>query len=100
MYLYVKLNVNRCQILGNEVITQSNYLPVNEESQELIKAAGKSLLMMDKLCKTVLQGNKDLYNSLNSLEVYYKNLLSNDNSYDTLYQLFSQLTNTYDPVLE
>jgi len=94
------LNVYRCQILGDEFVTQSKSLPENEENHEIIKTAGKSLLAMSKPCKSKLQGNKDLYNSLYALEVHYKSLFLKDNSYDTLYQLISQLTNAYDPVLE
>lgn len=94
------LNINRCQILGNAFITQSKSLPENEENHEMIEAAGKSLLAMSKPCKAELQGNKDLYSSLYALEVHYKSLFLKDNSYDTLYQIVSQLTNAYDPVLE
>jgi len=98
-YLYFYL-LKRCNILGNEFIILSNRIPLDEENHEMVEASGKSLLAMQKLCKVKLQGNKDLYQSFYTLESYYKRLRQNDDFFDELYQLTTELTNTYDPVLE
>lgn len=92
--------LKRCNILGNEFIALSNRTPLDEENHEMVEASGKSLLAMQKLCKVKLQGNKDLYQSFYTLETYYKQLRQNDVFYDELYQLTTELTNTYNPVLE
>ncbi|XP_026812586.1 nucleotide exchange factor SIL1 [Rhopalosiphum maidis] len=89
-----------CNILGNELIILSNRLPLDEESHEMVVASGKSLLVLQKLCKVKLQGNKEFYQSFYTLEVFYKQLFQNDVFFDELYQLTTELTNTYDPVLE
>lgn len=67
----------------------------NEDRHDLFETCGKSLLAMDKLCKTKLQGNKQFIKSLNLLQNYYKNLSIKDNFYDPFYNLISQLTNYY-----
>jgi len=92
--------LTRCNHLGNELIILSNQIPLDEENHEMVEAAGKSLLAMQKLCKVKLQGNKELYQSLYTLETYYKKSFQNDVFFDELYQLTTELTNTYDPVLE
>lgn len=86
--------------MKNEIINLSNKIPINQDSHDMVEAYGKSLLVMSKLCKPKLQGTKVLYESLNNLETYYKQLYHNDNFFNTFYQLLNQLTNTYDPVLE
>lgn len=75
-------------------------LPTNEGDHEIVEASGKSLLAMSNLCKAKLQGNKNLFKSLNSLEVHYKKLFQHDNFFYPFYQLINELANTYDPVLE
>lgn len=89
-----------CNILGNEFIILSNQLPLDEENHEMVEASGKSLLAMQKLCKVKLQGNKELYQSFYTLQTHYKQLHQKDVFFDELYQLTTELTNTYDPVLE
>lgn len=98
-YSYINL-MNRCNILGNEFIILSNRIPLDEENHAMVEASGKSLLALQKLCKVKLQGNKEFYQSFYKLEMYYKQLLQNDEFFDELYQLTTELTNTYDPVLE
>lgn len=66
----------------------------------MVEAYGKSLLALKDLCKAKLHGNKELYKSLYMLEVHYKKLFEQDTYFKPLYQLVSQLTNIYDPVLE
>lgn len=89
-----------CNILANELIILSNQLPLDEENNEMVEASGKSLLAMQKSCKVILQENKELYQSFYTLEFHYKYLHQNDVFFDELYQLMTELTNTYDPVLE
>lgn len=84
----------------NEFITLSNSLPSDGESHDMVEVYGKSLLALSDLCKAKLKGNNQLFKSLNLLEVHYKNLPQQDISFKPLYQLISQLTNTYDPVLD
>lgn len=89
-----------CKVLGDELIILSNRIPLDEENHAMVEASGKSLLALQKLCKVKLQGNEKLYQSFYKLETYYKQLLQNDVFFDELYQLTTELTNTYDPVLE
>ncbi|XP_001943966.2 nucleotide exchange factor SIL1 [Acyrthosiphon pisum] len=89
-----------CNILGNEFIILSNQIPLDEENHDMVEASGKSLLAMQKSCKVKLQGNKELYQSFYTLQTHYKQLLQKDVFFDELYQLTTELTNTYDPVLE
>lgn len=98
-YSYINI-LNRCNILGDEFIILSNRIPLNEENHAMVEASGKSLLALQKLCKVKLQGNKEFFQSFYKLETYYKQLLQNDVFFDELYQLTTELTNTYDPVLE
>jgi len=93
-------HLKRCNILGNEFIILSNQLPLDEENHDMVEASGKSLLAMQKLCKVKLQGNKELYQSFYTLQTHYKQLHQKDVFFDELYQLTTELTNTYDPVLE
>lgn len=73
---------------------------MNTESHDMVEASGKSLLAMKELCKTKLIGNNELFNSLFKLEYHYKKLFKQDNYFNSLYQLVSELANTYDPALE
>jgi len=70
------------------------------ESHDMVEASGKSLLAMKDLCKAKLKEKKQLFNSLYTIESHYKKLFKKDNFFNPLYQLVSELTNTYDPVLE
>lgn len=71
-----------------------------EEYYEMIEASGKLLLAMNKLCQAKLKVNKQLYNSLNTLETNYKQLSTQDDFFKPLYKLINELTNIYDPVLK
>lgn len=86
--------------MGNEFIILSNSLTTNVEIHEMFEASGKSLLAMNKSCKTKLQGNKLLFESFYKLEAYYKNLFQQDNFFSKLYYLVNELTNTYNPIVE
>lgn len=88
--------------MSNEFITMptSDTLLMKEEHYEMVEASGKSLLAMNKLCKNILQENKQLHHSLYILEANYKQLSKQDDFFKPLYKLLNELTNTYDPVLE
>lgn len=86
--------------MGSEFIVLSNQLPTNEENHDMVEASGKSLLVLQKYCKVKLQSNKELGKSFDTLEAHYKQLFLQDVFFAELYELTTQLTNTYYPVLE